>query len=142
MPGSAGATQHIRQTRHLNPGLFGLRLGIHHPYRRRKQQVGAFGRKHRGIAFQRARIIVEILSRTKLQRIDEDTGHHPVGDLVRGFDQRQVPGVQIAHRRHEGYIASSPPRFDLGAQTVDFASRDHQNACPAAGKAPSLTACT
>ena len=57
----------------------------------------------------------------------------------RQFDQRHMTGVQVAHGRHErgaGLPGERGAQFGNGVQDL------HQNACSAAGKAPSLTAAT
>jgi hypothetical protein len=121
----AGAAQYARQAGHLDARLLRLRLWVHDPDTRREQQIGALFLEHLGIARQRARIAVEVFTGTKLQRVDEDTHHHPVGQLAGDLDQRQMAGVQIAHGRHEGHIAAASPDLHLGTQRADLVDSDH-----------------
>ena len=48
-----------------------------------------------------ARIAAEVLALAELRRIDEDRRGDPVRALLRLGDQRHVPGVERAHRRHQ-----------------------------------------
>ena len=65
---------------------------------------------HRQIGWEGSRVPVEILARTELQWVDEDTGRdrHAVGSSHP--EQRGVPGMQRAHRRHQ-----TDRRDELGA---------------------------
>jgi len=64
-----------------------------------------------------ARIAVEVLSRTELQRVDEDAHHHDVGHPSGGVHQPKVALMQEAHRGDESDAQSGralvrPPRPD------------------------------
>ena len=51
----------------------------------------------------------QVLARSELQRVDEDRGHHEVGVGPGRGHQRQVPLVEVAHRRHQPDRGPLPP---------------------------------
>ncbi|MCY1455367.1 hypothetical protein D9M71_724980 [compost metagenome] len=91
-----------------------------------------------------ARVLVEVFAGTELQRIDEDAGDHEVGALTGLGHQCGMPGVEIAHGRHQGdALAFAASAGDRGAQFADGLDGDHEeNPCSGPGKVPSLTALT
>src|SRR6185295_2131403 len=80
----------------------GLRLRIQQVLGRRKNELHALGIEQAPVVVESARIALEILARGELQAIDEDA-HRDRACVAPGeAHQRNMPGVQIAHRRHEG----------------------------------------
>ena len=66
------------------------------------------------------RIGAEILVGGELLRIDEDGGDDPVALGPRRADQRHMPGVQGAHRRHQPDALARPaPPGELAPQIGD-----------------------
>ena len=53
-------------------------------------------------AVERTRVVVESLRWAELHRVDEDAAQAAVAQRLAFFDQRHVPGVQVAHGRDEG----------------------------------------
>jgi hypothetical protein len=53
------------------------------------------------VTLERARIGLEIFTLAKLRRVYENADNDPLSVFARQLDQRQVPGMQITHRRHE-----------------------------------------
>ena len=68
---------------------------------RREQEVHAARFRQSRVAVAVARIAREVLVRTELQRIDEQAHDDAAGALARAIDQREMPFVERAHRRHE-----------------------------------------
>ena len=144
MPGPARTAQAFGHHGDIHPGQAVHAIGIHLGHRRREQQV-AVGLVQLATVFrQGARIGVQILGGTELQRIDEDARHHEVGVTPRGVDQGDMAGVQIAHGGHQADAQALAARGgDGGAQFADAMDRFHaENPCSGAGKLPSLTAAT
>ncbi len=98
-PGPRSALEFVRERRRLD--AVDLRRRIHLLLLRREQHVDAFALESRAIGFDGSRIAVEVLVRPELQPIDEDARDDRVAVLARDPAQRQMAGVQIAHRRHE-----------------------------------------
>jgi hypothetical protein len=59
----------------------------------------------RAIRREGARVFVEILAGTELQPVDEDRREDDIGMFPRLGHQRDMAGVQIAHRRHHRHFA-------------------------------------
>ena len=55
----------------------------------------------RQVVVDRAGVVVEVGGLVELERVDEDRHHHHVGTRARLGDERQVPVVERAHRRHD-----------------------------------------
>ena len=74
---------------------------IHRGDVRRVDEIDAGLAQLHDVVVEGARIAVEILVRTELQRVDEDGGDDGRVLRARAFDQRQMPRVQCAHRRNQ-----------------------------------------
>ena len=79
------------------------------------------------VAFERARILLEVFAGRKLRGIDEDRDGAVVAVLSGGVDQGEVAVVERAHRRHEGQSpAHSPPVLGQRLHRGDRANEFHQ----------------
>ena len=100
-----------------------------------------------GVGGKRPRVAVEVFVGAKLQGIDEHAGDHEVGVLTGGFHQPQVPGVQVAHGRHQRNARAAGPcrshRRTQGQHGVDRAqAHGAPKLCSGAGYRPDFTSAT
>jgi len=138
MAGAEGTTQIARQVGgrlHAE----GLRHRIHLGDIRREHEVAAGGGELLAVGREGAWIAFKVFASAELQRIDEDARNYRAPAPLRQLDQRHMPGVQVAHRRHEGGAGFSGER---GAQVGGGMQDLHQNAWSAVGKLPFFTAAT
>src|SRR5947209_2720271 len=98
-------------------------LGINLGYIGCKTEIACRGFEFVQIGFERARIFAEILAWRELRRVDENRYDDAIGLAPRPFDERDVPGMKRAHRRHErdALARLAPARHDL-AQPGDIAN--------------------
>ena len=99
MPGAEFAIKHV-----LNGGRFDkvfLRLWVEILLAGGEQHSDASGAQLVAIGLESARVGIEIFVRAELQSIDKNRGHDGIAMRARLFHQTDVPGVEIAHRRHE-----------------------------------------
>ncbi len=89
------------RSRPATPTVVAKPVRIHHLDRGQPQQVAAMSGEQRRVRRLLPRIARKILVRPELQRIDEDRGDHMIRQPSRLVDQRHMPGMQCAHRRHE-----------------------------------------
>ena len=85
--------------------LDGLRLGVEFGIGGRKHHVGPGCGEFVEIGLQSTRIAGQIFVGAELQRVDENAHHYALAQLPRLFDQRDMPGVQVAHGGDEGDAA-------------------------------------
>src|SRR5690606_5950077 len=91
------------------------------------------------IFFRRARIGVEIFVRPELQRVHEDADDDSVATLACRRNETAVPGVQIAHRRHErNALARVAPGANESTQVSGAYDRFHQARSALRAKASAL----
>jgi len=64
---------------------------------RQVYQVAAARFKLFDVAVERAWIVIEILVRSELHRVDKNAAQAAVAQRLPFFDQRHMPGVQVAH---------------------------------------------
>ncbi len=102
MAGAELAIQDVRLIRR-RLDMIGLRLRIHLGLGRREQMVNACGFKLRAIRRKGARIFFKILTGAELQAIHENRGDHHIGMTPRLAHQGNMPGMQVAHRGHDGH---------------------------------------
>ena len=100
------------------------------------KQVHALAREQRAVARRRSRVAREVLARPELERVDEDAHHDTVGRAPGEADERHVPVVERAHRRHErhGLAAAAEPR-DRAPELDERPRAGHARPC--AGRAAS-----
>ena len=84
------------------------RLGVHLFDGRREHVMHTKRLAQTQIAFQVAGIVGQILVRTELQRVDEDRHRHDVAARRCLAHQRQVPVVEVAHRRDHADPSTRP----------------------------------
>ena len=90
--------------------------------RRREDEIRGDAAKLLDIRRKRARIAGEIFIRAELRRIDENRDDDAVRRLTRRVDERQMAGVERAHRRHKAdALAGGAARAHIAAQFVDGA---------------------
>ena len=66
-----------------------------------------------------ARVALEILLWPELRRVDEDRGDDALAVALGDGDQRQMPGMERAHGRHQRHgLSRSPPFGDLRPQVL------------------------
>ena len=94
--------------------------GIHLLDRGEEHRVGA-GRDELGaIVVEGARVLLEILMRRELRRVDEDRDDHPLRMALALCDQRDMALVQRAHGRHQRHLlAGGMPAGDGFAHRGD-----------------------
>jgi len=90
-----------------------LRLGVEIGFGRREQHVDAGGFELGAVVGKSPRVFVEVLVRTELQAVDKDARDDRFAVRARLLHQRDMPRVQIAHRRDENDAATVRER---GAQ--------------------------
>ena len=144
MPRTAGAAEAFGNTGNADAGLVTHAVWVDFRNVGVKQQVAAGCQQFFLVGGEGTRILVQIFTGAELQWIDEDAGDHEVGALGGDLHQRNVTRVQIAHGRHEtDLLAFGPCLGDGCAQLAQGFHRVHaEKPCSAAGKLPSLTACT
>ena len=82
--------------------LEGLGFGVQVSFARRKHHVATGGFEPLGIGVQRARVAVKVFMRRELQAVDKNARHRDIAQRLGLPDQRDMAGVQIAHRGHKG----------------------------------------
>ncbi|MCY1528623.1 hypothetical protein D9M68_637350 [compost metagenome] len=144
MAGAAPAAEAFGDQGHVDAGLALHAVGVHLLDVRVEQQVATGGHQLLLVGHQGARVTGQVFAGAELQRVDEDTGDHEVGTLAGLLHQGDVPGVEVAHGRHEAdALAFAARAGDGGAQFADGLDGDHaENPCSAAGKVTSFTALT
>ncbi len=95
-------------------GIHGLRIG-------REQNVGAHLLQATGVALQGARIVLEVLVRTELCRVDVDRYDDTLCVLTRRLHKTDMPGVQVTHRRHERDMLTCVPPLGEQLRQLGFA---------------------
>ena len=120
-----------RQSRYGYPGrVFGPervdRLDVG-----REDQVGGGLLEAPLVEFQRARIRIEILARAELRRVDEDADDDALGMLTSPLDERDVPGMQVAHGRYErNMLAVATPLGDALGEFLSGMNDFHAESKP------------
>ena len=97
--GRAAMDIKLADTRDADPGRKARWIEL--VRRRHPQEVAPRLAEHPGVLLLTPGVAIEIFIGSELQWIDEDRNCDPVGLLPRGSDQRQVPGVESSHGRHE-----------------------------------------
>ncbi len=93
------AVESVADARHRNIG--GKTVRVHFLGRWQPQDRAARVGQHPRILQFAPGVAREVFGRAELLRIDEDRGDDLVRDMLGRFDQRDVAGVQRAHRRHQ-----------------------------------------
>ena len=122
MAGPARPTQPLRHLANIDGGL--ETGAVHAGCLGYEGQVAAHAGSLGEIARQVARILGQIFLGTELHRIDKDGQHQLLGAAPSFRQKRQVPPVQRAHGRHQGY-ALAPPARRLGPGAHGRGIRDH-----------------
>src|SRR5262249_46924049 len=125
------------------------------PGRRRVERVDVRLLEHPGVLVERARILLEILPLVELQGVDEDRDDDAFAPSPRLGDERDVSGVQSAHRRHEGDpLTARARRVGPALHGLRFQEPVHHftppaataigtwKACASVGKTPARTSRT
>ena len=99
MPRARRAVQTIRDSLDLNHGACASR--IHLRRIRREKNIDTFRFEQRGIRFECARILREILPGSELRWVYENRRHHSRAGRFRSPYQGKMACVQSAHGRHE-----------------------------------------
>ncbi len=99
MPRARRAVQRIRYSLDLNHGACATR--IHLRRIRREQNIDTFRFEQRGIRFECARILREILTGSELRWVYENRRHHSRAGRFRGAYQGKMARMQSAHGGHE-----------------------------------------
>jgi hypothetical protein len=116
-----------------------LRRGVHLALVGGEGHVAAGALEHAAVVVERARVAVEVAAGLELQAVHEDRGRDAAPVAPGGLHQRDVPRVQVAHRRHERDRAlAREPRAQVGRGADEV----HQKECSGAGKAFDFTAFT
>src|SRR4029079_7019286 len=89
-----------------------------------------------GVGFLVARIALEVLSGTELGRVHEDRGDDDIVLAAGRFEERDVAGMERAHRGHEPDTLAR----ERGAQLVDSAERLHDVLAPSSEASVSASA--
>ncbi len=85
--------------------------------RRRENIIHVFAGQQCGVAFKSRGYVREILSRSKLRRINKDRDHQRIALRARFAHQTEMALVQRAHRRHKA---------DAAVRALNFTrDRDH-----------------
>ncbi len=104
--------------------------GVHLVHRRHEEEIHAARLGLRRVAGNVARIAIEVLPRSELERIDEDAHHHALGASARLVDEPKVSFVKKAHGGHERHaIAGLPARRDRLTERGDPLDRAHPRSC-------------
>ena len=111
-------------------------LGIHLDGRRHEEKVDAGRLGDGGVRLPVARVAVEVLPCAELGRVDEDRGNHQVVLAAGRIEERDVPGVERAHRGDE---PDAFPRKGL-ANLGDRAERPHGVFAPRSAASASASA--
>ena len=85
--------------------------GIHFRIAGSKSDRRTFGPAQRRVARQVPRVSGKIFLRAELSRVNIDADNHlasPANQLARAFNQAQMAGVQVSHRRHEADAYAGP----------------------------------
>ena len=126
MAGPALAFELLGQAGHPYPGDGFGPPGIEILVGGQVEEVATGGLQGLAVLFQGTRIALEILAGAELQGVDEDTGDDAVAGLSCLFDQGQMPGMQVAHGRHEGNaLAGLFPLADVPAQGRQLGYLEH-----------------
>jgi len=117
MTGARGTLQNIGQTGHADAHRRLDPERVHRLDPGQEQQIATGPGQALGIGLGGARVAGKVLVRAELGRVDEHTGHHPVGVAAGQFDERMVTRVQVAHGRHQrDALAALTPAGEMGAQ--------------------------
>ena len=99
---------------------------IHFVHRGDENKIGAGRPQHFEVGRLAARIGAKILGRSKLLRVDEDGSDHPRARPLRRFDQRDMPGMERAHRRHQRDTGALGAEFgDPGTEQIELTDGLH-----------------
>ena len=97
--GTMRAAERLREPLHRDRRLRPVRVDVVRIGR--EEHVDTRGGEERAVMFQVARIAREVVGAVELRGVDEDRGHDEIGVPPRDLDQRRMPGMERAHRRHE-----------------------------------------
>src|SRR5665213_2957827 len=127
MSGSSGALEDVAQSTH--PDRRGSRIGIDGPHRGERgldKAVDAVAFGGGTVDLGRAGITREITLIFKLTGIHERRRDDDVTTTLGDLDERRVPGVQCAHRRHEADVATRGAlRVGEGTPLLYFTDHAH-----------------
>ncbi|MND93963.1 hypothetical protein D3C80_861660 [compost metagenome] len=142
MAGAAATAQALGDARDADQGLSGHAVGVHFLDGGREQQLAAGFEEFFLVGGEGARVAVEVFAGAELQRVDEDAGNHEVAALGGLGHQGGMPGMQVAHGRHQADTFAFAARTgDGGAQFANGLDGDHaEKPCSGAGNWAFLTA--
>jgi|GEM_PF-5156961 len=103
MAGARGAAEAVADARDRHVG--GEALRIHRLDRRRPEERHAFRFQQRTVAFELARILVEILVGAELERVHEDRDDDVIGPFAGLAHKCQMAFMECAHGRNEGDLS-------------------------------------
>ena len=104
--------------------------------RRDEEEVDAGRLGERGVGLLVARVAVEVLPSAELGRVDEDRGDDEVVLAAGRIEERDVAGVERAHRGHEPDAFARKGAAHLG----DRAERPHGVFAPSSAASVSASA--
>ena len=133
-PGRASPSGPAERLLDLDPRVEAV--GIHLGGRRHEEEVDAGRLGDGGVRLLVARVALEVLPCAELGRVDEDRGDHQVVLAARRIEERDVPGVERAHRGDE---PDAFPRKGL-ANLGDRAQRPHGVFAPRSAASVSASA--
>ena len=115
MAGTVRAAEALGQSAHSHQRR---KIGrIHFVHRGDENEIDAGRLQHFEVGRLAARIGAEILGRSKLLRVDEDRRDDPIAFGPGGLDERHMPLVQCAHRRHQtDPLVALAPKGDVLSQ--------------------------
>jgi hypothetical protein len=127
MSGTKLAAQDVGNFRHFDArrAIRAVRIDLRDL--RHEHEIAPRGLEHRRVLSRRARIVREILVGPELHRVHEDARDETLAVPLRGLDETDVPGMQVAHRRHEhDPFARGPPARDVFAHGGDRSGGQHR----------------
>ena len=120
---AAGAFEDVGQRR-VRVNAKGLLGRIQNLLGRRENDIATRRFQSLAIVFKRARVVVKVVRRSELQRVDENTGDDRqaagISVLMCDLDKRQMPLVQITHGRHQNTVSAGQHLSKLGNASGDF----------------------
>src|SRR5690554_4866016 len=148
MAGPAGTAMTLRYTRHADNGVTLHAVGIHFFHAGRKHVMATKRLQLSCVGLQRAGIGVQIFGAGKLQWVDENRGHHNIGNLPGSLHQAQVAWVQVAHGGDDSDLSAllalqvqGMTEVGNGVPGLHLTVLRHQSKqCSGAGNAPLFTA--
>src|SRR5262245_2151041 len=108
MPRPGGAAEHVLKTLDVDESAKARRVDLR--VVRREYEIDAFLAADFQVLLQLSRIARQVLTRSKLRRVDKDGHNNETGFRAGSADQAHVPVVQRPHRWHQAHGKAALPR--------------------------------